>query len=162
MKILAPLVTALALASCASYSGYGLQPGSATEADVVKTMGKPALEFATGNGGRDLIFPRGPLGTQTFIAHLDGHGTLTGIEQVLNEDHFYRIQAGMTRDEVLRMIGPPGETTNFGPRTGNVAYTYRFMDGWGYLSDFSVTFGPDWIVRSKIAIRLDPGDSKSK
>jgi len=159
MKILVPLL-AVALAACASYSGYGLQPGSATEADVVKAMGKPALEFSTDGGGRDLIFPRGPLGTQTFIAHLDSRGTLQGIDPVLNEDHFYRIKAGMTRDEVLRMIGPPSETMNFGPRTGNVAYTYRFMDGWGYLSDFSVTFGPDWIVRSKIAIRIDPGDTR--
>jgi hypothetical protein len=161
MKILAPLIAlALALAACASYSGYGLQPGSATEADVVKSMGKPALEFTTESGGRDLIFPRGPLGTQTFIAHFDSRGTLAGIEPVLNEDHFYRIQAGMTRDQVLRMIGPPAETTNFGARTGNVAYTYRFQDGWGYTSDFSVTFGPDWIVRSKIAIRIDPGDNR--
>lgn len=158
MKILAPLA-ALALAACASYSGYGLQPG-ATEADVTKVMGQPKLEFATEGGGRDLFFPRGPLGTQTFIAHMDARGALIGIEPVLNEDHFYRIRAGMTREEVLRMIGPPGETTNFG--SGNVAYTYRFQDGWGYLSDFSVTYGPDWVVRSKIAIRIDPGDSGRK
>ena len=161
MKILASLA-AVALAACASYSGYGLKPGSATEADVVKVMGKPAMEFATDGGGRDLIFARGPLGTQTFIAHLDSRGTLSAIEPVLNEEHFYRINAGMTRDQVLRMIGPPGDTTNFGARSGNVAYTYRFQDGWGYLSDFSVTFGPDWIVRSKIAIRIDPGDSGRK
>jgi hypothetical protein len=161
MKILTPLI-ALALAACASYSGYGLRPGSATEADVVKVMGKPAMDFTTAGGAHNLVFPRGPLGTQTFIAHLDSRGTLESIEPVLNEEHFYRIQPGMTRDQVLRMIGPPGETMDFGPRTGNVAYTYRFMDGWGYLSDFSVTFGPDWIVRSKIAIRIDPGDSNHK
>lgn len=159
-SLLAPFI-ALLLAACASYSGYGLRPGASTEADVVKAMGKPALEFKT-DAGRDLIFPRGPLGTQTFIAHLDGRDTLIGIEPVLNEEHFYRIREGMTRDQVLRMIGPPGDTTNFGPRTGNVAYTYRFQDGWGYLSDFSVTFGPDGLVRSKIAIRIDPGDSGRK
>ncbi len=162
MKSLSALLVTLALAGCASYGGYGLQPGTATTDQVQQVMGKTALEFDNPGGGRDLIFPRGPLGTQTFIAHMDASGRLVNIEQVLNEEHFYRIQAGMTRDEVLRMIGPPGETTNFGPRTGNVAYTYRFMDGWGYTSDFSVTFGPDWIVRSKIAIRIDPGDSGRK
>jgi outer membrane protein assembly factor BamE (lipoprotein component of BamABCDE complex) len=159
MKIL-PSLAAVALAACASYSGYGLQPGSSTADQVQQAMGKPAMEFDNPGGGRDLIFPRGPLGTQTFIAHMDASGRLINIEPVLNEEHFYKIREGMTRDQVLRMIGPPGDTTNFGPRTGNVAYTYRFQDTWGYLSDFSVTFGPDWIVRSKIAIRIDPGDSR--
>ena len=161
MKILT-LISALMLSACASYSGWGLQPGSATEADVVRTMGQPALQFDTEGGGRDLIFPRGPLGTQTFIAHLDAKGTLVRIDPVLNEASFNRIRDGMTRDQVLRMIGPPSETTNFGPRTGNVAYTYRFMDGWGYLSDFSVTFGPDWTVVSRIAIRVNPGGNSRK
>lgn len=152
MKTLAPLVLAL-LAGCASYSGYGLKPGSATRDDVLRTMGRPALELPDAGAGGELIYPHGPLGTQTFIAHVDARGTLAGIEQVLDDDHFRRIHEGQTRDEVLHAIGPPGDRMRFG--NGNVAWIWRFIDTWGYVSEFNVSFDPAGIVVSKIAIRLE-------
>jgi len=152
MKIAIPLAS-LALAACASYSGYGLRPGVADENDVRRVMGRPAAELPERDGAKELIYPRGPLGTQTFIAHLDARGVLAGIDQVLDDDHFHEIHEGQTRDEVLRMIGPPGETMQFS--SGQYAWTYRFVDSWGYLSEFSVTFDRSGIVRSKIAIRIE-------
>lgn len=148
----------LALAACASYSGYGLQPGAATENDVRTTMGRPALELADRGGGKELIYPKGPLGTQTFIAHLDSKGVLTVIDQVLDDDHFRAIREGQTQDDVLRLIGPPGDTMGF--RSGNYAWQYRFMDSWGYLSDFNVTFNREGIVVDKIAIRVERSDAR--
>jgi len=150
MKTLAPLV--LLLAGCASYSGSGLKPGTATRDDVLRTMGRPAVELPDA-GGRELVYPHGPLGTETFIAHVDSRGTLTRIDQVLNDDHFRRIHEGQTRDEVLRAIGPPGDRMRFG--NGNEAWIYRFVDSWGYTSDFNVSFDPAGIVVSKIAIRIE-------
>lgn len=151
--------TALA-GACASYSGYGLHPGSSTAEDVVKTMGKPAAEFGEAGGGRELFYPRGPLGTQTFVAHVDANGTLQGIEQVLDDDHFRAIHEGQTRDEVLRMIGPPGDSMRF--NNGTYAWVWRFRDTWGYLSDFNVTFDRNNIVVAKIAIRLERNDSRDR
>ena len=148
-------ILALVLGGCASYSGYGLRPGASTQAQVLETMGRPALQLPEPGGGRELIYPRGPLGTQTFIAHVGPDGVLRGIDQVLDDDHFRAIHEGMTREQVLHVIGPPGETMRF--RGGNYAWTYRFLDTWGYTSDFSVTFNAQGIVVSKIAIRLDPG-----
>ena len=152
MKIPAPFVLAL-LAGCASYSGYGLKPGSATQDEVLRAMGRPALELPDAGGGHELYYPHGPLGTQTFIAHVDSRGVLSGIDQVLDDDHFRRIQEGQTRDEVLHAIGPPGDRMRFG--NGNVAWIYRFIDTWGYASDFNVSFNPAGIVVGKIAIRLE-------
>jgi hypothetical protein len=152
MKTLAPFVLAL-LAGCASYSGSGLEPGSATRDDVLRTMGRPDLELPDGGGGAELVYPHGPLGTETFIAHVDGRGVLTRVEQVLDDDHFRRIHEGQTRDEVLRAIGPPGDRMRFG--NGNVAWVWRFIDTWGYLSEFNVSFNPAGIVVSKIAIRIE-------
>jgi hypothetical protein len=153
MKTLAPFVLLLLLAGCASYSGSGLKPGVATQADVVRTMGRPAVELPDAGGGRELAYPHGPLGTETFIAHVDSRGTLTRIEQVLNDDHFRRIHEGQTKEEVLHAIGPPGDQMRFG--NGNVAWIYRFVDSWGYPSDFNVSLDPAGIVVSKIAIRLE-------
>ena len=155
MKKVSVLILALALSACASYSGSGLRPGASTENDVRQTMGRPAVELRNNDGSRELIYPKGPLGTQTFVAHVDAQGVLAGVEQVLDDDHFRLIHEGMTQDQVLHMIGPPGETMRF--PAGNLAWQYRFVDTWGYTSEFSVTFNPAGIVVSKIAIRLNQG-----
>jgi len=108
---------------------------------------------AEADGGRELIHPHGPLGTETFVAHIDPRGVLAGIEQVLDDDHFRRIHEGQARDEVLHALGPPGDKMRFG--NGNVAWVWRFIDTWGYLSEFNVSFDRAGIVVSKIAIRIE-------
>lgn len=148
------LVPALLLAGCASYSGYGLRPGISTEAEVRGAMGAPAAEFAGSDGSRRLVYPRGPLGTRTFMADVGPDRRLTAVTQVLDDDTFNRIQPGLTRDDVLRMTGPPGQTMAF-PRSGHTAWDYRYTDTWGYLAIFSVTFDRDGTVVSKITQRIE-------
>src|ERR1700753_1140127 len=89
----------LLAAACAGYPTTGLSPG-APEAQVRQAMGPPALELPDPGGGRELVYPRGPLGTETFMAHLDAGGALRGVEQVLTDEHFQAIQPGQTEDEV--------------------------------------------------------------
>lgn len=146
------LPAALLLGACAGYSGYGLQAG-ASESDVRATMGPPRVLLEARDGTHELIYPKGPLGTQTFVAHIGADGRLRGVEQVLDDEHFYRIHEGMTQDDVMRMIGPPGESMRFG--SGNYAWTYRFQDTWGYTSDFTVTFNPGGVVVGKITERVE-------
>ena len=157
---LALAATALLAAACASYSGYGLHPGSSTVDDVRKTMGHPAAEFDEPERGRELFYPHGPLGTQTFAVHVDASGVLKDIDQVLDDDHFRAIHEGQTRDQVLRMIGPPGDSMRF--NNGTYAWVWRFKDTWGYLSDFNVTFDRNDVVVAKIAIRLERNDSRDR
>ena len=145
---------ALLVAGCASYSGYGLRPGASTEAEVRSTMGAPAAEFSQSDGSRRLVYPRGPLGTRTFMADVGPDRRLSAVTQVLDDDTFHHIQPGLTRDDVLRMIGPPGQTMAF-PRSGHVAWDYRYTDTWGYLAIFSVTFDRDGTVVSKITQRIE-------
>jgi outer membrane protein assembly factor BamE (lipoprotein component of BamABCDE complex) len=148
------LLAASLLAGCASYSGYGLKPGVSTEAEVRTTMGAPAAEFTQGDGSRRLVYPRGPLGTRTFMADVGPDRRLTAVTQVLDDDTFHRIQPGQTREDVLRTIGPPGQSMGF-PRTGHTAWDYRYTDTWGYLAIFSVTFDRDGIVVSKFTQRVE-------
>ena len=147
------VILAFALAACASYGGYGLHPGVSTADDVRRTMGAPGAEYANSDGTRELVYPRGPLGTQTFIAHVDSRGILAGMDQVLDDDHFRHIQAGLTREDVLRRIGPPGGTMEFS-RQHQVAWEYRYIDTWGYLCEYSVTFDARGIVVSTFSQRL--------
>lgn len=142
-----------ALAACASFDGSSLRPGD-SEAEVVRTLGEPALRLANPDGTRELVYPHGPLGIKTYIARLGRDGALAKVDSVLDDDHFFHIQVGMTRDEVLRMIGPPGDTMAFA-RSNQVAWDYRYMDTWGYLAEFSVTFDAAGRVVSKFKRRFE-------
>jgi hypothetical protein len=144
----------LLLAACASYDGRGLQPGMANEGEVRRTMGEPALELRNPDGTRQMAYPKGPLGTQTYMAYIGRDGVLEAIRPVLNEDRFYQIHPGQDRDEVLRLIGPPSETGEF-PRLRQTAWDYRFQDTWGYLAIFSVMFDEQGRVVGKVTRRLD-------
>jgi outer membrane protein assembly factor BamE (lipoprotein component of BamABCDE complex) len=79
--------------------------------------------------------------------------------QVRSDDTFRAIQRGMTKDEVLRLLGPPDQTMRF-PLTGNEAWDYRYQDTWGYMAVFSVTFGPDARVVDTVSIRLNDGGDR--
>jgi len=157
MKILTTLLLMPLLAACAAYSGRGLQPGTSTEAEVRRTMGEPAMQFPNGDGSRQLAYPRGPLGTQTYMVHVRRDGVLDTIEPVLRDGVFNGIRPGLTQDDVLRMIGPPRDTMSF-PRQGHTAWDWKYQDTWGYPAIFSVTFDRDGRVVSKISQRLDRSD----
>jgi outer membrane protein assembly factor BamE (lipoprotein component of BamABCDE complex) len=158
MKTLPAACLALLLAGCAAYDGRGLRPGASTEAEVRQLMGEPAAQYVEADGARLLLYPHGPLGIQTFRVRVNRDGLLEAVQPVLNDDTFFQIRAGMTRDEVLRMIGPPGETMSFA-RSRTVAWDYRFVDTWGYRAIFSVTFDENGVVVSKFSRRLErPGN----
>lgn len=148
------VIALLALAGCASYDGYTLRPGAATEDEVRRVMGPPAMEFRNPDGSRALVYPRGPLGTQTFMADVGSDGVLKVVRPVLTDDVFRRIQPGMRREDVLRLIGPPGDTMEF-PRMAQESWEYRFMDTWNYLAIFSVNFDRDGLVVSKFTRRIE-------
>lgn len=154
MKNALVALLALLVASCAAYDGHTLKPGVSTEAQLRGLMGEPAAEFPAPDGTRVLAFPRGPLGTQTYLASVGSNGVLIGVRPVLNDDTFYQVQAGMTRDDILRLIGPPGETMAFS-RLRQVAWDYRYVDTWGYQAIFSVSFDERGIVVSKFTRRID-------
>jgi hypothetical protein len=153
MRRIVPLL-ALFLASCAAVDGLGLKPGVANEGQVRSTLGEPALEIRNSDGTRRLAYPRGPFGNQTYMVHLGGDGLLQSIQPVLNDNNFYRIQPGWTRDDVLDLIGPPLETGEF-PRLGQIAWDYRYQDTWGYIAIFSVMLDRDGRVVGKANRRLE-------
>lgn len=160
MKTLATSGLCLLAAACASYDGYSLRAGASTESEVRSVMGTPADEFANADGSKRLAYPRGPLGSQTYMADVGKDGVLTAVRQVLNDDTFMRIRPGLTREEILRMIGPPGETMAFA-RLGQVAWDYRYQDTWGYQAIFSVMFDVDGIVVGKFTRRIERDRSRN-
>ena len=151
------LAFALAAAGCASYDGYNLKPGTSHEDEARRTMGAPAVEFASADGSRTLAYPRGPLGLQTFMVDVGPDRTVKAVRQVLGDDVFNRIRPGMTQDEVLRLIGPPGDEMEF-PRMQQVSWEWRYKDTWNYIAIFSVNFDRQGLVVSKFSRRIERND----
>jgi hypothetical protein len=156
MKALLFLALALGLSACAAYDGHTLRAGASSESEVRSVMGAPAVELADADGTKVLVYPHGPLGTTTYIARVGKDGTLEGVRQALTDGTFNQIQPGLTREEILRLIGPPGETMFFA-RLNQDSWGYRYKDTWGYLAVFSVNFDSNGVVVSKFTRRIERG-----
>ncbi len=133
--------SALLIAACTSYSGSNLKPGVSTLPEVVASMGEPAMVWKNPDGSQQLAYPRGPAGTQTFMAYVGPDGKLQRIEGVLDLAHFARIQAGMSKEEVLRVLGPPGPLwTQTYSRSNTLAWSWLFCDSASLQNFFDVMF----------------------
>lgn len=129
------------LSACVAYSGSGLRPGVATVAQVVATMGNPAMRWQDADGSEQLAYPRGPSGPQTFMVFIAPDGGLQRIDQVLNMEHFARIQPGMSQQAVLRVIGPPApQWTSYFKERNELVWEWQFCDSWNQLARFDVLF----------------------
>lgn len=135
------LSLSLLLAGCAGYGGADLVAGVAREAEVRQAMGVPAMQWTLPGGGRQLAYPRGPAGYETFMVHLDAAGRLERIENVLDMTHFARIQPDMTQEEVLQLLGPsqPQWTAYFKARD-ELVWEWRYCDSWREAARFDVLF----------------------
>ena len=136
--------------SCASYSGSGLKAGNASVGDVLDTMGEPAMRWQNPDGSLQLAYPRGPAGFNTFMVLIGQDQKLQRIEGVLNPEYFSLVQPGMTKDQVLRILGPsePAWTAYFGARD-ELVWEWRYCSVWREASRFDVLFdGSKGTVRS--------------
>ena len=138
------------LAGCAGYSGYGLIPGQSGADDVIGVMGPPRMQWTEADGTRRLAYPRGPGGVHTFMVLIGSDGKLQRIENVMTPQAFSGVQAGMSKDQVLRALGPPEPSwTVYFKARDELVWEWRYCDPWGQLARFDVLFdGSREIVRS--------------
>jgi hypothetical protein len=115
---------ALGLTACAGYGPTDRMLGSSRE-QVIQLLGAPSTEKATPDG-RVLMFPRGPFGKHTYFVYLNEDGMMTRWTQVLDEKNFALIQPGMTRDEVVSLIGEARDRFGLARDRGYV-WNYRYV-----------------------------------
>lgn len=150
MRLWTILLSAVLLAGCASFSGSGLKPGEARLDDVQALMGQPAMRWQDADGSVQLAYPRGPFGFHTFMVMLGPNGRLQSIANVLEEESFARIRAGMTKEQVLRVLGPPDYSLSvYFKARDELVWDWRYCHIFGSPAHFFVLFdGTSGAVRS--------------
>ncbi len=129
------------LAACTGYDGIGRIPVDARLVDVERAMGVPSLRWRETDGGETLVYPFGAMGFHTYFVRGDAGGRFVSRENVLTMKHFARLQAGMTQEEVVRVIGPPvPEWTVYFKARDELVWEWRYCDDWSEPARFNVLF----------------------
>ena len=102
-------------------------PAGAPRDEVLRIMGPPTATYVMPDGHERLEYNRMPFGRHTFMIDLDAAGRVAHWEDVLDEAHFAAIRPGMTRADVLRLIGPPSFTSNYHRPEPGFTWNYGFQ-----------------------------------
>jgi hypothetical protein len=155
-------VVAAATATVAGCAALAPPPAPGqSEAEVLKRFGTPTGRYALAHAAQRLEFATGPFGRETWMVDLDAAGRVTAAVQVLTDTNLADFQsqlarrplgARMSREELLRTLGRPGERRSGGWQGGEV-WSWRYPTNdclW-----FQVSIGDDGFVRDG-AFGTDP------
>jgi hypothetical protein len=120
---LAALALSALLAGCAGFPVSSGMP----EQQVRARAGAPDAVWKNADGSEVWEYPLGPLGTETYLVTLGPDRTVREVRQVLNEETISRLRAGMSRDEVRRLIGRPRDV-GFSGRNDEEIWSWRYRE----------------------------------
>ncbi len=125
------LALAVVPAACANFSA--ISPGDSV-LTVEARVGAPGTVWKRTDGSEVWEYPLGPYGVQTFMITVGPDQAVRDVQQVLREEYFSRVHAGMSRDEVRRLLGKPRDIWYFPARDEEVWFwryfevNYRFFN----------------------------------
>ena len=93
---------------------------------VQARMGKPETVRKNSDGSETWEYPGGPLGRQAYMVTVGSDHTVKAVRQVMSEEYFSKVKAGMSRDEVRQLLGKPGEISLFSARDEEV-WSWRYQ-----------------------------------
>ncbi|TMH92367.1 MAG: hypothetical protein E6H42_06765 [Betaproteobacteria bacterium] len=114
---------AASLAGCANFNTVA----SGMPAQQVQAkLGAPETVRKNADGSEVWEYPGGPLGRVTYMVTLGSDHAVREVRQVLNDEYFSRVRAGMSRDEVRQLLGKPGDIMVFSARDEEV-WSWRYQ-----------------------------------
>lgn len=145
------LLPALLLSACAALTPKLAQPGQ-TEAQMLATMGTPTGRYALDGGAQRVEYAKGPFGRVTWMVDLDAGGRVSAVQQVLTRANFAKVRHGMSRDEVLHLLGQPADKA--GEYMNRQTWSWRFET---YECEWvRITFTAEGRVRGGASYLPDP------
>lgn len=113
IRYLLSSMVAAVLPACDSLNLNELKPGISTAFEVRDRMGTPSMEWRDGDGSVIWEYPRTPEGVVNYMIVISPDNVLREIRQVLTEENFAKIQPGMSREAVRRLLGKPAHDVYF-------------------------------------------------
>src|SRR5437870_12339179 len=101
---LAVFALAASLAGCANFTA--VRSGMPAQ-QVQAKLGAPETIRKNADGSEVWEYPGGPLGRQTYMVTLGSDRAVRAVHQVLRDESISKLHAGMSRDEVRRLLGRP-------------------------------------------------------
>ena len=118
------LASVAMLAGCANFAG--VSPGTSAR-ELEAQVGAPAHVWKDPDGSEAWEYPRGPLGTETYMVTLGPDRTVREVRQVLSEEYISKLHAGMSRDEVRRLVGKPRDIS-FSTLNDEEIWSWRYRE----------------------------------
>ncbi len=147
-KILAGLFSGLMavfLPPCDGINMAKLKPGISTVQDVREIMGPPTMEWQDADGTLTWEYPRTPQGIVNYMIEFGPDKVLREIRQVLTEENFGKVHAGMSREDVRRLLGQPAHELYF-PLKKEHVWDWKTKVDAGMDWYFNVHFDESWRV----------------
>lgn len=124
-----------------------LKPGVSTGFDVREAMGTPSMEWKNADGSTTWEFTRMPAGKKNFMATVGADNILREFTQVVSEENFAKVTAGMGKDELRRLLGKPANTMRL-PLKPEDVWSWAYDDVFPREMFFDVTLNNDGKVIS--------------
>jgi hypothetical protein len=151
------LFAALFAAGCANFSA--INPGASAQ-QVQALVGAPANVWKNADGSEVWEYPRGPLGVETYMVTLGSDRAVREVRQVLSDENISKLHAGMSRDEVRRMLGSPRDI-GFSGSNDEEIWSWRYREARVRNMELYVQFDrPTGALKNITRFQIDTSDGK--
>ena len=133
----------ISIAGCTAYSPNRYSVGK-DRSEIMTHMGQPERQYFA-DGIDVLHYPRGPAGSHTYFIYIDSSNRVVRWEQVLTDERFNTIEPGMSKEQVIHLIGITKIAHDLARNRGSV-WHYRYETP--LCKSFVIVFTPEDTVRS--------------
>jgi hypothetical protein len=151
------LAPAFLAAGCANFAA--ISPGDSAQA-VESRVGAPGTVWKNADGSEVWEYPLGPLGVETYMVTLGSDRAVREVRQVLSEETISRLHVGMSRDEVRRLVGSPGDI-GFSDLNDEEIWSWRYREWRVRKMELHVQFDrPTGKLKRISRFQIDPSDDR--
>ena len=135
-------IVALAMAACDPQRVSKLEEGVSTEAEVRQQFGEPVTVTVEADGTRTMEYPRQPEGWTNYVIQIGPDGKMSSLRQLLADDNFARVQPGMDKLQVRKLLGRHAKATPYALKNEE-HWDWRYRPDPNTSRIFTAVFGPE-------------------
>ena len=131
------LISCIALAACAIDRLPSLVTPGASATDVEARMGKPIAQGVLPNGETYWDYTLQPMGYHNYRVTFASDERVQALQDLLTNQYIARVEPGMSRAQVLDIVGPSRQPERYANGTTSLSWRY---DDYGVIKLLHVIF----------------------